>query len=122
MPDVAVHRPDAARGGDAGRRVPAGAGGTRDRPGTRPGHRRGEPRQGLRTPTFDAKTDGAARPGGGNRRSGMAPATRVPIFHGWRVVGACFVAAVFPGGFGAFGTSATMTRITTAPGRPGERR
>src|SRR3546814_8184490 len=109
MPDVAVHRPDAARGGDAGRRVPAGAGGTRDRPETRPGHRRGEPRQGLRTPTFDAKTDGAARPRGGNRRSGMAPATRVQNFHGWRVVGAGFVAAVVTAGFGTIGRAPVRT-------------
>src|SRR3546814_11649904 len=51
-------------------------------------------------PHDPAPHDPAAAIGGGNRRSGMAPATRVPIFHGWRVVGACFVAAVFTWGFG----------------------
>src|SRR3546814_17949290 len=48
----------------------------------------------------------------------MAPATRVPIFHGWRVVGACFVAAVFTWGFGTFGNSVYLSEITKAQGWP----
>ena len=36
------------------------------------------------------------------------------MFHGWRVVGVCFVAAVFTWGFGVFGSSVYLSEITRA--------
>lgn len=40
------------------------------------------------------------------------------IFYGWRVVGICFVAAVFTWGFGTFGNSVYLAEITRAQGWP----
>ena len=36
------------------------------------------------------------------------------MFHGWRVVGVCFIAAVFTWGFGVFGSSVYLSEITRA--------
>ena len=37
------------------------------------------------------------------------------IFYGWRIVGICFVAAVFTWGFGTFGNSVYLAEITMNP-------
>ena len=36
------------------------------------------------------------------------------MFHGWRVVGVCFVAAVFTWGFGVFGSSVYLSEVSRA--------
>ncbi|MET4698701.1 MFS family permease [Constrictibacter sp. MBR-5] len=48
----------------------------------------------------------------------MAPTSKIPIYYGWRVVGVCFVAAVFTWGFGTFGASVYLAEVTKAHGWP----
>ncbi|MFN4089330.1 MAG: MFS transporter [Alphaproteobacteria bacterium] len=48
----------------------------------------------------------------------MAAAPGWTVFHGWRVVGACFVAAVFTWGFGVFGGSVYLAEVTRAQAWP----
>jgi len=40
------------------------------------------------------------------------------VFYGWRVVGVCFVAAVFTWGFGVFGNSVYLSEVTKGQGWP----
>jgi len=41
-----------------------------------------------------------------------------PLFHGWRVVGVCFTAAVFTWGFAVFGASVYLSELTRVHGWP----
>lgn len=40
------------------------------------------------------------------------------VYHGWLVVGVCFMAAVFTWGFGVFGASVYLSEVTRATGWP----
>lgn len=40
------------------------------------------------------------------------------LYHGWKVVGVCFMAALFTWGFGVFGASVYLAEITRATGWP----
>ena len=40
------------------------------------------------------------------------------VFHGWRVVAACFVVAAFAWGLGLFGSSVYLQAVTVAHGWP----
>jgi MFS family permease len=42
----------------------------------------------------------------------------IPLYHGWRVVAVCFMAALFVWGFGVFGASVYLSEITRATGWP----
>lgn len=47
-----------------------------------------------------------------------APKVQAPLFHGWRVVAACFVIAAFAWGLGLFGASVYLQAVTARHGWP----